>query len=179
MHSIKTKLINSKELDSKDNQTSPAQKRKRTTSSYQIAGAPDKSVFTDIQPAPLQKAPEPAPVKLEQYPIKIYNKLEDNYHLSNKKALFLNMRFFYEAFGADPFDALPMTFHVKSGLQDPEFVKFKQYYDAGAGEKNNIWIIKPGENTNRGQGISVSKDYPEIKALVEESTRSKKRTCIV
>jgi hypothetical protein len=34
MHSIKTKLINSKELDSKDNQTSPAQKRKRTTSSY-------------------------------------------------------------------------------------------------------------------------------------------------
>lgn len=111
--------------------------------------------------------------------MKIYNKLEDNYHLSNKKALFLNMRFFYEAIGEDPFVALPMTFHVKSGLQDPEFIKFKSYYDAGSAEKNNIWIIKPGENTNRGQGISVSKDYSEIKGLVEESTRSKKRTCIV
>lgn len=58
-------------------------------------------------------------------------------------------------------------------------MKFKSYYDAGQGEKNNIWIIKPGENTNRGQGISVSKDYNEIKTLIEESTRSKKRTCIV
>jgi hypothetical protein len=29
--------------------------------------------------------------------------------------------------------------------------------------KKNIWIIKPGENTNRGNGIMVSKDYEEIK----------------
>jgi len=26
------------------------------------------------------------------------------------------MRFFYEAIGTDPFNALPITFHVKSGL---------------------------------------------------------------
>jgi tubulin--tyrosine ligase len=60
------------------------------------------------------------------------------------------MRFYYEAVGQDPFNALPMTFHVKSGLQDPEFLRFKSYYDADAGAKTNIWIIKPGENTNRG-----------------------------
>jgi hypothetical protein len=57
---------------------------------------------------------------------------------------------------------LPVTFHVKNGLDDPEFIRFKQNYDAAHGEKNNIWIIKPGENTNRGFGISVSKDYQEI-----------------
>ena len=57
--------------------------------------------------------------------MKIYNKIEDNYHLSNKKALFLNMRFYYEAIGQNPFDALPETFHVKSGLDDPEFARFK------------------------------------------------------
>ena len=62
------------------------------------------------------------------YPYKIYNKLEDNYHLSNKKALFLNMKNFYEGIGEDPFKSVPMTFHIKAGLDDQEFMRFKQYY---------------------------------------------------
>jgi tubulin---tyrosine ligase len=66
--------------------------------------------------------------KLEPYPTRIYNKLEDNYHLANKKALLLNMKNYCEAVGEDPFDALPVTFHVKSGLDDPEFKRFTQYY---------------------------------------------------
>ena len=45
--------------------------------------------------------------------------------------------------------------------------------------RKNIWIIKPGENTNRGQGIMVSKDFEEIKKIVEESTATRRRTCIV
>jgi hypothetical protein len=45
--------------------------------------------------------------------------------------------------------------------------------------KKNIWIIKPGENTNRGNGIIVLKEFDEIKKLIEESTANKKRTCIV
>ena len=87
-------------------------------------------------------------LQLEPYPLKVYNKLEDNYHLANKKALFINMRNYYEAIGREPFDALPVTFHVKSGLDDPEFHKFKDYYDECSKEKHNIWIIKPGECTN-------------------------------
>lgn len=47
------------------------------------------------------------------------------------------------------------------------------------GIKKNIWIIKPGENTNRGIGIMVSKDYEEIKSIIVESTANRKRTCIV
>jgi len=35
-------------------------------------------------------------------------------------------------------------------LDDPEFARFKQQYELSKGEKSNIWIIKPGENTNRG-----------------------------
>lgn len=31
---------------------------------------------------------------------------------------------------------------------------------------NNIWIIKPGENTNRGQGIRVTSSLPEIKKIL-------------
>jgi len=37
------------------------------------------------------------PTKAEAYPFKLYNKIEDNYHLSNKKALFVNMKMYYEA----------------------------------------------------------------------------------
>jgi hypothetical protein len=28
----------------------------------------------------------------------------------------------------DVFNAVPMTFHVKEGLDDPEFLRFKAYY---------------------------------------------------
>ncbi len=80
--------------------------------------------------------------------------------------------------GQDPFKALPVTFHIKSGLDDPEFLKFKAQFDS-LPKNQNIWIIKPGENTNRGNGISVSKDYQYITQIIEESTASKRRTCIV
>ena len=105
---------------------------------------------------------QPEAVKLEPFPTKIYNKLEDNWHLTNKKALFLNMRNYYEAVGEKPFDSLPMTFHVTAGLEDPEFLKFKEHYDQAQVDKHNIWIIKPGEYTNQGLGITVSKEFGEI-----------------
>ena len=94
----------------------------------------------------------------------MYNKIEDNYHLSNKKALFVNMKTYYEAMHEDPFDSLPVTFHVKDGLSDQHWQDFTDYYDNRMDNKQlNMWILKPGENTNRGQGIQVAKDYEEIK----------------
>ena len=48
--------------------------------------------------------------------------------MSNKKAMFLNMRIYYEAMGKDVFSAVPMTFHIKEGLDDPEFTRFKTFY---------------------------------------------------
>ena len=60
--------------------------------------------------------------------MKLYNKLVDNFHLSNKKAMFLNIRLYYEAMGKDVFNAVPMTFHIKDGLDDPEFSRFRAFY---------------------------------------------------
>lgn len=59
----------------------------------------------------------------------MYNKIEDNFHLNNKKALYINMKNYYEAIGQDVFDNLPLTFHIKTGLEDPEFHKFRNYYN--------------------------------------------------
>lgn len=144
--------------------------------------------------------------------LRIYNRLEDNYHLSNKKALFFNMTQYYKLVGADPFDVLPLTFHIEHSLRDPEFQRFKSYYHAIEQEKKvksaqleklkreylakkrqdkvsddeddddellaelgddieahfglrvprNIWILKPGENSNRGNGITVCSTIREV-----------------
>lgn len=55
---------------------------------------------------------------------KVYAKLENNFHLSNKCALFYNMKRYYEALGRDPFDVIPLTFHIKKATDDPEFHRF-------------------------------------------------------
>lgn len=43
---------------------------------------------------------------------KMHNHLEDNWHLSNKKALFYNMREYYEAIKLDYTNYMPVTFHI-------------------------------------------------------------------
>lgn len=45
---------------------------------------------------------------------------------------------------------------------------------------NHLWIIKPGENTNRGCGIQVSKELEHIKSLVKNTNiNGQKRTYII
>ena len=60
--------------------------------------------------------------------MRVYAKLENNYHLSNKYALFYNMRKYYKACHRDPFEVLPLTFHVKRGTSDAEYLKFLNVY---------------------------------------------------
>ena len=96
------------------------------------------------------------PSNLQNLPTLIYNRLEDNYHLSNKKALFRNISNYYNSQGYDPFEvAIPLTFNVKTpSNSDPEYIKFtKAYKECERKKETNIWIIKPGENSNRGTGI--------------------------
>lgn len=45
---------------------------------------------------------------------------------------------------------------------DPIIKEIKKKYKV----HKNVWIIKPGENTNRGNGINVCSTLPEIKALI-------------
>jgi hypothetical protein len=36
------------------------------------------------------------------------------------------MRKYYKALERNPFDVLPLTFHIKKGVNDPEYQKFLQ-----------------------------------------------------
>ena len=64
----------------------------------------------------------------------------------------------------DPFDYIPLTFHIKNGINDPEWKKFLIYYNTRKSKKKckNFWIIKPGEFSNRGQGIVVESKLEDI-----------------
>ena len=104
------------------------------------------------------------------------NHQENNFHLSNKKAIYYNMKVFYESSGLNPFDFLPLTYHIKEGESDREFHKFVETYNnPGSNDVlqkypkygTSLWIIKPGENTNRGCGIQVSRDLNHIRSLVQ------------
>jgi hypothetical protein len=46
------------------------------------------------------------------------NHMENNFHLSNKKAIYYNMKVYYDATGQSTFDYLPLTYHIKDGLSD-------------------------------------------------------------
>lgn len=58
---------------------------------------------------------------------------------------------------------IPRTFHVKSAA-DPEFQRFRQIFMAKSKKSSagNVWIVKPGENSNRGKGIRVTDDLYDI-----------------
>ena len=59
---------------------------------------------------------------------KLSNRLENNFHLSNKKALFYNITQYFYSINEDPFQHVPLTFHIKEGIKDQQFKKFLKYY---------------------------------------------------
>lgn len=66
---------------------------------------------------------------IKQERVLLYGKMEHNYHLSNKKALFWNMSQYYKALFRDPFEHLPLTFHIENGLSDREFINFRKKFN--------------------------------------------------
>lgn len=116
--------------------------------------------------------------------IQIYNKLEHNQHLTNKKGLYLTMVNYYLNIKENPFEVIPITFHIQTGEKDPEFLKFIEMFNENqksqsSENKHNLWIIKPGENSNRGQGISVCNNMSLIKSLVSSSLYENNKTFII
>lgn len=107
------------------------------------------------------------------------NHLINNYVLGNKKALFTTMSSYYKEIKEDVFSYLPLTFHIKDGLEDPKFYEFLKHYHKRAKEiannegkdkkkEYNAWIVKPGENSNRGHGIKMCLQLDQIKSLLKK-----------
>lgn len=54
----------------------------------------------------------------------VYNRLSRNYHLANKKNLFLNLKKYYLATGKDPNSYIPVTYLIRKGPDDNTFKQF-------------------------------------------------------
>ena len=92
--------------------------------------------------------------------LETHNKLEFNDHLTNKKSLYFTLKTYCNLLNIDLFRIIPVTYHIVNGENDSEFERFiheNAYLDANSQEVrlNGVWIVKPGENTNRGTGIAV------------------------
>lgn len=64
------------------------------------------------------------------------------------------MRQYYTALGINPFDILPVSFHIRD-LDDSSYQEFVHEFEKHSNKGRNIWIVKPGEYTNQGKGIKV------------------------
>jgi len=97
------------------------------------------------------------------------------------------MRKYLSLKNLDPFNVLPITFHIAKGIEDPEFKVFRKYFEDIESSKGltglrNIWIVKPGENTNRGNGITVAYSLDDIIIRLkgrEKNADGKLRTFII
>jgi hypothetical protein len=61
---------------------------------------------------------------------------------------------------------MPLTFHIVKGQSDPAWEELKAAMDFEKLVSKNIWIVKPGENSNRGRDIVVCNSLEQIKEII-------------
>lgn len=80
------------------------------------------------------------------------NHLPRNYCIGSKKNLFKSLFHYFTRKHKNPFDYVPKTYHIRS-TEDQEYLTFVR---ENKSEPSRVWIVKPGENSNRGKGIQLS-----------------------
>lgn len=82
----------------------------------------------------------------------VTNHIPQNSLIGSKKALFHSLNHYYRnILKVDPFQFIPQTYHVRGPTDD----RFKKFMEENKSDKDRVWILKPGENSNRGNGISL------------------------
>jgi len=175
-------------LNSSDHkpQQPPATIEKKPTAP--LIQTPFRSGLSDFNRA-AKKLEEPKEENHTSHSMTTTNHQENNFHLANKKAIYYNMKVYYDATHQNIFDYLPITFHIKDGVTDREFSKFEEAYNNPMEHPDlarfpnmgqSIWIVKPGENTNRGCGITVCRELNQIKSIISNThVNGKKRSYII
>lgn len=99
----------------------------------------------------------------------IHNHFEAGNQLGDKISMCKNMRAFYEKEDKYIYDYLPLTFIVYT-IHDVNFISFLEHFnDLERAKKEscdsfrNLWILKPGEDSNRGKGVIVMDKLTKIK----------------
>ena len=83
--------------------------------------------------------------------VRMHNHFEFNWMIGNKKAMFYNMRQYYDLKGEDVFQYLPLTFHIQKGLEDKEYKNFLKFFKQREREiqKQDEQIEEGGKNSKK------------------------------
>jgi len=94
--------------------------------------------------------------------------MENNHLLASKKHLLVNIRDFYARHNRNVFTekVFPFTLHVNRKNQHQQIRALMDYI---ADNPDAIWILKPGENSNQGHGISIENNLEQIKKKIKDS----------
>ena len=98
---------------------------------------------------------------------KLYGRLEDNFHLANKKGLLMNLKEYYRLKNKCVFESkvFPQTFLIRSNdYYGHDDMKELRIY--AAANPTAYWIVKPGEDSNRGCGITLFDNEKELMKFV-------------
>ena len=111
----------------------------------------------------------------EKYKASVFtNHIPQNSLIGSKKALFHSLNHYYtNIVGTDPFQFIPQTFHVRGTTDE----SFKEFLEVSRSDKDKVWILKPGEHSNRGHGISLvlaKEIYPRIQKCRNHANGSPK-----
>lgn len=105
-------------------------------------------------------------------PQRMYNHFEGSAALTNKADLRDTIVAFYLRHGRDPFSIVPPTFVVRGGTSDAEFAIWRRMYDGNAESTGQrMWLVKPGDKANRGNGIRIYDDAEELAERVDSKER--------
>lgn len=111
-----------------NNSSDPQFKKQITTGTVAIGGNNSATKNKILLRGKKEDKEEEKEENVTSHSLITYGKMENNYHLANKKAIFYNMKVYYEAIGEEYHKHMPISFHIKEGLNDPQFQKFEQLY---------------------------------------------------
>lgn len=112
----------------------------------------------------------------------MYNHIDGINAIATKSGLFMTLRDFYKERGVRLFDVVPETYMINVECKSPAEVDRK---DRQLDEFlrnvpwDSIWILKPGENTNRGQGIQIFNDTRKMVRMINHEYINTYKTVIL
>jgi tubulin--tyrosine ligase len=101
--------------------------------------------------------------------------------IATKTGLFLTLKQYYSSKGMKLFEAVPETYLINVECRTPEEYKRKdlQLEEFSKVCRDHIWILKPGENTNRGHGIQIFNELRKVITSINNEYLGSYKTVIL
>lgn len=112
--------------------------------------------------------------------LKIYNHINGSKHVGRKQLLTINVTNYFNKLKSENTlenGIIPETFIIKGESHESDLKSCLEGISSYA--ENSMWIIKPGEFSNRGKGIQIAMSKAEIKEIVEDMFNPEKNNCIL